>query len=115
MDNQSLCMVRDINFSKASSDIFLVARRRVWMVTFLDVLHCFYVPDFFNKVDVVLGRLMNTFLCTAHCEGPRFVPEWYDFSNGVSEALPIGEVQEQAWTAFLFSWLPFHDFDSFWV
>ena len=50
-------MMKNLNFSKASSDIFLAAKKRVWMVTSLDVLHCFYVPDFFNKVDAVPGRI----------------------------------------------------------
>jgi len=50
-------MIKRINFSKASSDVFLAAKKRVWIVTSLDVLHCFYVPDFFNKVDAVPGRI----------------------------------------------------------
>ena len=57
IDNQSLYMMKNLNFSKASSDIFLAAKKRVWIVTSLDVLHCFYVPDFFNKVDAVPGRI----------------------------------------------------------
>ena len=57
IDNQSLYMMKNLNFSKASSDIFLAAKKRIWIVTSLDVLHCFYVPDFFNKVDAVPGRI----------------------------------------------------------
>lgn len=50
-------MMKNLNFSKSSSDVLVGAQDRVWIVTSLDVLHCFYVPDFYNKVDAVPGRI----------------------------------------------------------
>ena len=109
--------MKSLNFSKVSSDIFLAAKERVWMVTSLDVLHCFYVPDFFNKVDAVPGRInivMNTFFVVAQCEGPRFVAEGNILSSEVSRAQQhLLDTLDQDYTVLLFQELPFHDTDSF--